>query len=139
MLGLLLFINALAVLIICARMHDCHVYTDTVSPVILIRIIEKKTHWKLDRPIISKLVLLYVSHTWRVVLSLMIDSLCRCAIIRCHMAGEYRLHRPVLIVNTPIVISSKRQVLPLFHTRKYDIFYLIFYSVSSVNFGTNDF
>ena len=25
-----------------------------------------------------------------------------------------RLHRPVLIVNTPIVISSKRQVLPLF-------------------------
>ena len=25
MLGLLLFISALAVLIICARMHDCHV------------------------------------------------------------------------------------------------------------------
>ena len=40
-------------------------------------------------PILSKLVLLYVSHTWRVVLPLMIDSQCRCAIIRCHMAGEH--------------------------------------------------
>ena len=33
-----------------------------------------------------------------------------------------RLATPVLIVNTPIVISSKRQVLPHFHTRKYVIF-----------------
>ena len=29
---------------------------------------------------------------------------------------------PVLIVNTSIVISSKRQVLPHFHTRKHLIF-----------------
>ena len=36
-----------------------------------------QTHWKLDWPIISKLVLLYVSHTWRVVLSLMFDRQCR--------------------------------------------------------------
>ena len=85
MLGLLLFISALAVLIICARMHDCHVL------ILWVRDSDTNyrgggTHWKLDRPIISKLVLLYVSHTWRVVLSLMIDSQCRCAIIRCHMA-----------------------------------------------------
>ena len=33
-----------------------------------------------------------------------------------------RLATPVLIVNTPIVISSKRQVLPHFHTQKYVIF-----------------
>ena len=33
-----------------------------------------------------------------------------------------RLAMPVLIVNTPIVISSKRQVLLHFYTRKYVIF-----------------
>ena len=68
MLGLLLFISALAVLIICARMHDCHV--DTVSRWFWYELSREKTHWKLDKPIISKLVLLYVSHTWRVYLSL---------------------------------------------------------------------
>ena len=64
MLGLLLFISALSVLIICARMHDCHVLILSVcESVILIRIIGKKTHWKLDKPIIRKLVLLYASRT----------------------------------------------------------------------------
>ena len=47
-----------------------------------------------------------------------------------------RLATPVLIVNTPIVISSKREVLPHFHTRKHVIF-AWFYWVSSVHFGTN--
>ena len=55
-------------------MHDCHVLILWVfESVILIRIIGRETPWILDRPIISKLVLLYVSHTWRVVLSLMCD------------------------------------------------------------------
>ena len=39
MLGLLLFINDLAVLIICAQMHDCHVLI--LSPSV-IRIIERE-------------------------------------------------------------------------------------------------
>ena len=47
-----------------------------------------------------------------------------------------RLATPLLIVNTPIVISSKRQVWPHFHMRKHVIF-AWFYWVSSVNFGTN--
>ena len=106
MLGLLLFISSLAVLIICARMHDCHVLILWVrESVILIRIIEKQTQWKFDRSIISKLVLLYVSHNWRVVLSLMIDSQCRCAIIRCHMAGEYYQAR-----NWTLTVSSDQWV-----------------------------
>ena len=46
-----------------------------------------------------------------------------------------RLPTPVLILNTLTVISSKRQVLPHFHTRKYVIFSVIFHRVSSINFG----
>ena len=47
MLGLLLFISALSVLIICARMHDCHVLILRVcESVMLIRIIEKKNALK---------------------------------------------------------------------------------------------
>ena len=91
MLGLLLFISAVAVLIICARMRHCHELLLWVCDCAIHKILrEKKTPWKLEMPILSKLVLLYVSHTWRVVLPLMIDSQCRCAIIRCdHMAGEH--------------------------------------------------
>ena len=44
-------------------------------------------------------------------------STCTWLHIRVSPSASYRLHRPVLIVNKPIVISSKRQVLPLFHTR----------------------
>ena len=96
MLGLLLFISALAVLIICARMHDC--YVDTMS----LRVRDSDTNYREKKtPIgLSSFHCVFFSQyassfycmyrtLGRVVLSLMVNSQCRCAIIRCHMAGEY--------------------------------------------------
>ena len=79
MLGLWLFISALSVLIICARMHDCHVLILWVcEPVILIRIIEKQNAlktWQANNKEARSIVCF--AH-----------SQCRCAITRCHMAGD---------------------------------------------------